>query len=583
MEHRVKTYLTADTILSALGFSTEENLEAVRAYRTGLGLINDTTIYDQPFIGARIDRKRLQEQIEEAGLDSNTTLEQLFILAISEVIRQSDIDPADPNCLLILSTTKGNIDCLEAEGLAEEAYLSVMAERIGNYFRMTHTPLVLSTACISGVSSLIVASRLIRNGNYKHIIVAGGDLLTRFVATGFQSFKSVSPAVCLPYDERRDGLSLGEACAALLVTSDRSRVKESIPILLKGGGISNDANHISGPSRTGDGLHLAMEQALRESHLEANEISMVNAHGTATPYNDEMESKAIHLSHLDHIPLNSLKPYWGHTLGASGVLETIACMYQLREGKVYGTLGYESTNVSYPLQVSAQHQAVAPMRHCLKTASGFGGSNAALVLSVAEEIEETDGLVPAETEVIRNCLIRQGEIWVDNQLRFSADEGDDFPTFIRKAYKNLALDDRKFYKMDDLCKLGYIATAYLLEGKELSNRYQPEEIGLILSNKAASLDTDLKHQQEIDTKGDAGASPAIFVYTLPNVVMGELAIRYKIKGENTFFVSGNDPEAFLRHYASLAMKSQQMRACVVGWCELLGSAYEARFEWIERK
>ncbi|MDL2256493.1 beta-ACP synthase, partial [Parabacteroides sp. OttesenSCG-928-K15] len=497
MEYPLKTYLTADTILSALGFSTEENLQAVGAFRSGLALIDDKSIYNQPFTGARIDPVRLKEKVEEQGIGDYTTLEQLFILAISDVIRRSGVDPAAGDCGLILSTTKGNIDRTGAETLPEAAFLSQMIERIGNYFGMKQTPMVLSTACISGVSALIVASRLIRNGDYKHIIVAGGDLLTRFVVTGFQSFKSVSPTICRPYDEMRDGLSLGEACAALLVTSDIQYVKETTPVLLAGGGISNDANHISGPSRTGDGLHLAISRALRESRLEAQEISFVNAHGTGTPYNDEMEAKAMHLSGLDHTPLNSLKPYWGHTLGASGLLETIACIDQLRRGIVYGTMGYVSTNVSYPLSVDSQHREVA-MRHCLKTASGFGGSNAALVLSLAEQAKEIAQPEPIETTNIKSCIVRDGEIRVDGSLCFSADREDDFPQFIRKAYKHLIFDDRKFYKMDDLCKLGYIATAFLLEGKDIEKVYQPEEIGIILANRSASLDSDLKHQQEID-------------------------------------------------------------------------------------
>ena len=96
------------------------------------------------------------------------------------------------------------------------------------------------------------------------------------------------------------------------------------------------------------------------------------------------------------------------------------------------------------------------------------------------------------------------------------------------------------------------------------------------------MDTDLKHQYIIDTMGDREASPAVFVYTLPNVVLGELCIRYKIQGENTFFINNRYPESFIRDYAALVMRKQKLRACLTGWCELTGDRYEARFDWLEQ-
>lgn len=104
---------------------------------------------------------------------------------------------------------------------------------------------------------------------------------------------------------------------------------------------------------------------------------------------------------------------------------------------------------------------------------------------------------------------------------------------------------------------------------------------MIFANASSSLDTDRKHQHIIDTLGDQGASPAVFVYTLPNVVMSELCIQYKIQGENTFFINSRYPESFIREYAGLVMQKQKLRACLTGWCEQLGAEYEARFDWLE--
>lgn len=586
----VNSYITAGSIISSLGFGTEENFSHIRGYHSGIKRVENTALFDTPFMAACIDDTRLKEAASAQKLDGYTRMEQLFILSLSDTIRQSGIDPSDPACGLILSTTKGNIDALAFApdtGLPADSpdpSLYGMAERVAAYFHFTHEPIVISNACISGVSALVVASRLIEAGTYKHILVAGGDLLTRFVVTGFQSFKSVSPEICRPYDEIRDGLSLGEACGSVLVTSDPHRVKEYRPVIIRGGAITNDANHISGPSRTGDGLYYAISQAMGEAGLGPDTLSFVNAHGTATLYNDEMESKALHLAGLDHLPLNSLKSYWGHTLGASGIIETIACVEQLRSGEVFATLGFETCGVPYPLSVSAAHRGIS-MSSCVKTASGFGGCNAAVVLSLETGEDDTPPAPSRERKrySCRKVSVEGGRILLDGEVLLEAVSGEDFGTFIRRAYKMLSLDDRKFYKMDDLCKLGYIAAACLFAKNGGITGYAPGEVGIVLANASSSLDTDRKHQRLIDTMGDREASPAVFVYTLPNVVMGELCIRYKIQGENTFFINDRYPESFIREYARLVMQKRRLRACLTGWCELLGETYEARFDWLEQK
>lgn len=578
MEYPVNRYVTAGSIISSLGFGTEENFSHIRACRSGIARVEDATLFDSPFMAGRIDEKRLRSAVSAQKLEGYTRMEQLFILSLSDTIRQSGVDPSDPDCGLIISTTKGNIDALSEDNNCQ---LYEMAVRIAACLGCMHEPMVISNACISGVSALIVASRLIEAGRYKHILVAGGDMLTRFVVTGFQSFKSVSPTICKPYDAARDGLSLGEACGSVLVTSDVALVKEERAVLLKGGSITNDANHISGPSRTGDGLYYAISQAMAEAGVQPKDISFVNAHGTATLYNDEMESKALHLARLDRLPLNSMKSYWGHTLGASGIIEAIACMEELRSGEVFGTLGFESCGVPYPLSVSAEHRTTR-MKCCVKTASGFGGCNAAVVLALADDTPP-DPSREGRGYSRRYVAIEQGKIVLDGEVLLKAEQGEDFAAFIRMAYKLLALDDRKFYKMDDLCKLGYIAAACLFSKNGGTTGYAPSEVGIILANASSSLDTDRKHQHIIDTLGDKEASPAVFVYTLPNVVMGELCIRYKIQGENTFFISNRYPESFIREYALLVMRKQKLCACLIGWCELLGNKYEARFDWLEQE
>ena len=286
MGREVAVWWGPDSILSALGFGTRENMEAVRAGRTNLSVWHDGTPV------CRIDPERFAQLTAERAVAEYTPAERLALLTLGEVIARSGVSPANERTLILLSTTKGNIGLLNGD--PAKCDLNDTAEVVGKYFGAANRPLVISNACISGVSAIVVASRLIRSGEYDHVFVAGFDLLCDFIVSGFNAFKSVSPVLCRPYDAARDGLTLGEAGGAVLLTADRGLSATGVTVA--GGGISNDANHISAPSRTGDGLAFAIRAALREASLGAAAIGMVNPHGTATLYNDEMESRALHLA-----------------------------------------------------------------------------------------------------------------------------------------------------------------------------------------------------------------------------------------------------------------------------------------------
>jgi 3-oxoacyl-[acyl-carrier-protein] synthase-1 len=205
-------------------------------------------------------------------------------------------------------------------------------------------------------------------------VVVGADVLSKFVVAGFQSFHSLSGQACRPFDKERDGLTLGEGAGAIVLTNDQSVCPRPL-IEFVSGATSNDANHISGPSRTGEGLLIAIEQTLNGF----KDVDLISAHGTATPYNDDMESKAIHRAGLSHVPVNSLKGYIGHTLGAAGVIETIAHIGCMVHNRSIGTVGYGEFGVAEPITIEAQGMA-KPVNSVLKLASGFGGCNAALLM-----------------------------------------------------------------------------------------------------------------------------------------------------------------------------------------------------------
>ncbi|MEG0891926.1 MAG: beta-ketoacyl synthase N-terminal-like domain-containing protein [Bacteroidales bacterium] len=556
MGNIVTTYIGATNIISALGFTTKENVTNVCAGVVGI------KPYSKGIIAAAIDKDRLCKAVGCYSLEEYLPLEQLMILSVKDVIEQSGVNLNSSECAIIFSTTKGNINLLSQNNNLEDdrIYLWKMAQRVANYFNAVNEPIVISNACISGVSATIVASRLISNGAYKNIIVVGGDILTDFVISGFSSFKSLSSTPCKPYDIQRNGLTLGEACASMLITSNNAL---SGGVVIEGGAITNDANHISGPSRSGDGLAYAIKEAMNQSNVEQHNISFINAHGTATLFNDEMESKAITLCGLQNTPVTSLKPYFGHTLGASGVVETIMCAQQLKMGVLFGTLGFTTLGVPAPIVVLGKN-TVIDMKRCVKTASGFGGCNAAIVLACAEYSKNINSV--AEEVTYRKIA------------QHSISSVCNFNEYIRAEFKALETPNIKFYKMDDLCKLGYVTAEYLLKGY----KYKPLDLAIVLSNKSSSLDTDLKHQEILNKHNEEGTSPAVFVYTLPNVVLGEICIRHKIQGENTFFINSKIPKEFLEKYAKIVLAQSGCKAIIYGWCEKIGERYSSQMILMEK-
>lgn len=316
--------------------------------------------------------------------ESNNTFsgyERLLVDSMSGALRESGVNASSSGTLFVFSTTKGNIGLLEEPGGEEpgpdELSLFTSAMKVTQHFGNPNVPVVISNACISGVVALIYASRMIRTGKFDSVVVTGADTFTRFVHSGFQSFQALSPGTCRPFSANRDGINLGEAAATMILAGQADDSTSGVYILE--GSVTNDANHISGPSRTGEELAEAIKASVEGSGIKAADISFISAHGTATPYNDEMESKAFRIAGLAGVPVNSLKGYFGHTLGAAGLVESVVNLLAMQHGVIPPTFGFTGEALDSDLRVSNHEQQVAPARYMLKTASGFGGCNAALV------------------------------------------------------------------------------------------------------------------------------------------------------------------------------------------------------------
>jgi len=319
-------YCIGHSIISPLGEGTQANIEAVQAGRSGLKIHSDRFADVEPFCASLFETP--QEFVP------------LCIKSIELALKEKICKCEDEKTIFILSTTKGdNLDLISP------------AKAIAQHFGNPNKPIVVSNACTSGVCAQITAKKLLEAELYDTAVVVGCDIQTRFIVSGFQSFKALSPEPCKPFSPDRRGLNLGEAAATIIYSRQPSSVQHFW--CLQAGSIHNDANHLSAPSRTGDGAYLCLKDVMADIH--PSEIALVGVHGTGTVYNDDMERIALQRAGLANIPMSVLKPYFGHTMGAAGVLETILCAEMASKSPI------------------ANHQS-----QIIKMLSGFGGVNAAI-------------------------------------------------------------------------------------------------------------------------------------------------------------------------------------------------------------
>lgn len=368
-------YITDSNCITPLGFDVNSNWDALQ---NGISGIKKQENVGQltSFYSSIIDKEMLDVAFEQVSKEVDfTKLEKMFVLALRPLVNKYKI--TDKTAFLF-STTKGNISLLENKNQEiEAAQLATLAKKISHYFGFTTEPIVVSNACVSGILAVAVAKRMIQTGMYDKAFVVAGDEVSEFVLSGFNSFQAMSDEPCQPYDVNRKGVNLGEAVAAVYITSDKNEVvKDSLRII--GDGAVNDANHISGPSRTGEGLFRSIESALKEAKIDKEKINYISAHGTATLYNDEMEAIAFNRLGLQNVPVNSLKGYYGHTLGASGLLETVLSMESAKRNRLIVSKGYNDLGVTQPINIISKNSEVQ-IDYFLKTASGFGGCNTAVL------------------------------------------------------------------------------------------------------------------------------------------------------------------------------------------------------------
>ena len=565
MKQNVMVSVLADNVISPLGETSEENYQAVKEGKSAIRAYAPMTAgIPNGFVASLL----------------SSDFEELAFRSAQKAIDASGINISSTRTVFILSSTKGAIEKL-GQTEDDKLYLGNIAQRIATRLGIQLSPIVVCNACISGLAAMILASRLLVSKKYDYAVVCGADCPGRFIISGFQSLNAMSAFSCQPFDIERQGLNLGEAAATVVLGREittksvnngcRKQVWQ-----IGHGYIKNDAYHISAPSKTAEGLYEALLKTM--NGIDKRNIAFINAHGTATLFNDQMEAIAIHRAELQDIPVNALKGYVGHTLGAAGIMETILCMKAVDDHTVLGTRGYEEVGVSGRIQLSSKHHSTIKTSF-IKQLSGFGGCNATLYAQYVgvkpQEFSDskTNGGGSANISYSvkkkhRVHITPQG-IWLDGKV-FAIDKEGKQSSLLTALYKQIIGNYPKYYKMDGLCRLGFVASELLLKAERDEGSFT-EDINktraIVFFNRSSSIASDKKYLASIVEKDNYFPSPSVFVYTLPNIVTGEIAIRNGYHGETSFYILPHKNELLMQDIIETTFMDEQTTSVLTGWLD----------------
>jgi 3-oxoacyl-[acyl-carrier-protein] synthase II len=391
----VRVAVVAAGIVSPLGFGLSETFATLRE---GRDCVSPVTRFPVEHCRCKTAGQVSDARLAGAGepqLRSERLhrVAQMMILALGEALAQA---PGFQPELSVVGTTSGGMS------FGEEYYRGLEGERtssrraaslIANYtpqkpvmdaqeaFGLSTPCQVIANACASGTNAIGHAFDCIRSGRYERILTGGYDALSELVFVGFDSLQASTPERCRPFDRERTGLVIGEGAAILLLENlDSARARGAkIVAEIAGYGISTDNHHLTQPNPSGSGPRQAMEGALLSAGLTAGEIDYINAHGTATPFNDAAEGKAI-VELFDGVAVSSTKGMMGHSLGAAGAIEAIVSILALQNQFLPPNINFRNGDAELDLNIVANCSQPGNVHTVLSNSFGFGGTNASVII-----------------------------------------------------------------------------------------------------------------------------------------------------------------------------------------------------------
>ena len=394
MNGPARVAVTAAGVVSPLGMGLAETLESLQSARDCVSPVMRFSVTEcRCKTAGQVSDSRLlssHPQLPRSGRLHRAS--HMMIEALQELLtRQPEFEPE----LVVVGTTSGGMSYGERyyRSLQRAGDLRHAATWIANYpaqkpvidaqavFGISAPCEVIANACASGTNAIGHAFECVRSGRYQRVLAGGYDALAEMVFVGFDSLQASTPEKCRPFDQHRSGMVLGEGAAVLAMENLDLARRRGAPVLAEiiGYGISTDNFHITQPEPSGSGPRQAMQRALESAHISATDVEYINAHGTATLFNDAAEGRAISAL-FNGVPVSSTKSMMGHSLGAAGAIEAIVCLLALEHQFLPANINFSSLDDGLDLNIVANEARPAAVRTVLSNSFGFGGTNASIVM-----------------------------------------------------------------------------------------------------------------------------------------------------------------------------------------------------------
>jgi 3-oxoacyl-[acyl-carrier-protein] synthase II len=412
---RERVVITGMGVVTPLGNDVATYWSGLVAGRSGVGLIGLYDASDHAVrIAAEVKDFHPPDLLGRKQARRTDRFTQFAIVAADEAVADSELalggngDGRRVGVVLGtaiggLTTLLGNFDVMRERGERRVSALLVpmmmsnaAAGEIAIRYSLQGQTLSVASACATGNNAIGEGAELIRRGAAEVVICGGSESTMHPLAVAaFNNMQAISSRndeperASRPFEADRDGFVMGEGAGVFILESLGYAQQRGARIYAEvaGYGTSTDAFHITAPDEKGTGAALAMERALRDAALDPEEIDYINAHGTSTPLNDAMETRAIRRvfgKHADRVAVSSTKSMIGHLLGAGGAVEAVACVKALETGMIHPTINYETPDPECDLDYVPNHAREAHPRTALSNSFGFGGHNASLIFSAWE-------------------------------------------------------------------------------------------------------------------------------------------------------------------------------------------------------
>lgn len=550
--------ITGQGIISAIGVGKEAVLRSLCEGRTGIGTMKhlNSIHHELPVGEVNLSNDEMKTIL---GIDRSTEISRtalLGMIALQQAIDESGIKTLkqvspDKRIVLISGTTVGGMDLTEqyfGSFDQDDSHIECLwqhdcgsnTELMADHFGLFDESTTISTACSSAANAIILAANLIKAGQADIIVAGGTEALSRFHLNGFNSLQILDKNICRPFDDERMGLNLGEGAAFIVLEREDEARRRGTDIYgyLTGYGNACDAFHQTASSENGEGAFMAMTTALEMAGLHPEDINYVNAHGTATPNNDQSESAALKRVFGNQMPpVSSTKCYTGHTTSASGSIEAVISLLAMKHGFVPANLGWNNPMPEGIIpSMGLEHYEI---NHVQCNSFGFGGNDSSLIFSRSAIANKETGFGNADDITV----LAQVEITDESELE----------------------EIRNYVKPHEARRMGKIMKSSLLsslKALEIAGIDTPDAI--ITATAWGCLDYSERLLKQLQEEGEVLLKPTYFMQSTHNTIGSNIAIRLKCHGYNVTYTHGAKSLEWAIRDAKLLLQSGKYKTVLVG-------------------